>query len=716
MIKYAKIFLFIFLPGIISCQGENVVRVYFPKSSPILKYGISKFADQIDISTYDISHEPETQNQPSVFILTPGFYPNQEAEAIFKVHHQDITNDGYKIKREKNKVYVIGATERGCLYGILDITEQLKSGISLDKIEEKHVNPAISFRAIKFNLPWSSYRGGPSTEVHVETCKDLEFWEAFLDMMVKNRLNALTLWNRHPFTNMIRAANFPMATLLSEEELEEWQLFWKALFKMAKNRGIETYMVNWNIVVSPEFAKAYETRQYGDTSDLVKTYTRESVTQLINEYEDLTGLGVTLADWMGNHGVEYMTPSEREDWIEDTFIQGIANANRKVKFIHRAVLAGAPKEMRRVIDKADLPEKTIVEVKFNWSHGHSSPKLLLTHANHQGTIEKDFWYPMPENYFIAWMIRNEDFFVLRWGDPEFIRSHIKINNHEYVDGYFVGSECYIPAKDYSHIDPHPDKTWKYAFEKQWLFYHLWGRLMYNPNESDEALAKEFNKRYQNAEPLKLLNAYTLASKVPELIATFYKATWDFTLYSEGFLSVSPVGFSDGKSPFISIEELIKHETLDPKYLNIIDYVDKLNGGSFISGEIITPLQLANTIDEECNEALSIINGINTSDSNPALKSELDDIATWCNLGFYFADKIRAGVALQTYITKKQEMDKRKAISLLEKCLGHWKNVIKLTADRYQEMPYSGTHFDGTFHWSDYLKDVEADIEFAKEVE
>ena len=43
---------------------------------------------------------------------------------------------------------------------------------------------------------------------------------------------------------------------MSDEEFAEWRQFWTSLFRMAKDRGIETYLVNWNIFVSPEFAKA----------------------------------------------------------------------------------------------------------------------------------------------------------------------------------------------------------------------------------------------------------------------------------------------------------------------------------------------------------------------------------------------------------------------------------------------------------------------------
>jgi len=293
-------------------------------------------------------------------------------------------------------------------------------------------------------------------------------------MMVTNRFNALTLWSTHLFPYMIRAKNYPEATPFKDKELRKWQAFWKSLFRMAKERGIETYLVNWNIVVSPEFASAYQAEVYNDTSDQVKQYTRESVTQLIDEYEDLTGLGVTLADWMGNWGEDQMTPREREEWIDETFVAGMKEAGRKIKFIHRAVLAGDPAEMRKVIDDAELPEKTIVEVKFNWSHAYSTPHLSLTHSNDEGTINRGFWDPKPENYFIAWMMRNEDFFVLRWGNPNFIREHMMINHLPYVDGYFVGSEGYIPAVDYSHKDD-SHKTWEYAFQKQWMFLPSLGK-------------------------------------------------------------------------------------------------------------------------------------------------------------------------------------------------------------------------------------------------
>jgi len=49
------------------------------------------------------------------------------------------------------------------------------------------------------------------------------FWELFLDMMVENRFNKLTLWNLHPYNYLIRTESYPEANSMSDEEFAEWR-------------------------------------------------------------------------------------------------------------------------------------------------------------------------------------------------------------------------------------------------------------------------------------------------------------------------------------------------------------------------------------------------------------------------------------------------------------------------------------------------------------
>jgi hypothetical protein len=213
---------------------------------------------------------------------------------------QTLRKEGFEIGNRDNMLTISAIDAAGAMYGALDVAEQIRMGKNRQKISNKKQEPYFTVRALKFNLPWSSYRVGPAMEQHLEVCRDLKFWQRFIDQMAENHFNILSLWNVHPFSFMVKPKNFPGANNFSDKEMAEWKIFWTSLFRMCRNRGIEPFIVNWNIAVSPEFAKKYGVRERNDTSEIVKRYTREVVTQVINEYPDLAGIGITLADWMSN--------------------------------------------------------------------------------------------------------------------------------------------------------------------------------------------------------------------------------------------------------------------------------------------------------------------------------------------------------------------------------------------------------------------------------
>ena len=138
---------------------------------------------------------------------------------------------------------------------------------------------------------------------------------------------------------MIRPKNFPEASPFNDAEMKEWKTLFSGIFRMAKERAIDIYIIPFNIFVSPEFSKAHNVNMdnlqhdffvKGDTSELVKRYTRECVTQMLQEYPEITGMGLTLGEGMGG-----MTPQQREDWMRETIIEGMRLAGRKLKLVHR---------------------------------------------------------------------------------------------------------------------------------------------------------------------------------------------------------------------------------------------------------------------------------------------------------------------------------------------------------------------------------------------
>ncbi|TXG38634.1 hypothetical protein [Seonamhaeicola maritimus] len=655
-------------------------------------------------------------NQFETFLIESGNQTiitnsKETAQVILELKNSGSSDDdSFTITNQNNVITISSSHKRGVFYGLQDITEQLKSGESWKDISGKAVDAHYKFRAIKFNLPWFSYRSGENLALHYDTCKDLKFWESFLNMMAENKFNVLSLWNLHPYMFMVQSEKFPKARPFSDEEMKEWQSFFKTIFKMAKDRGIETYIFNWNIFVSKEFGEAYNIGEYskdsgfwgeGETNALLEEYTREMVSKTINEYENLTGIGITLGERMGG-----MTSEERRDWINRTMIAALKEANREVKLFYRAPLSAGLSShgtvsksteilTREAIESIDMEDDVYLGFKYNWSHGHSSPKLSIVHG---GILTDTYWNPKPKNYKGVYTVRNEDFFALRWAQPDFIRNYLSNNSQDYIGGAIIGSETYIPAKDYITKEEH--RTWDYAFERQWLFYKVWGNLLYNNSISDDYFINSLEEKFNIEDATELLNAWKLGSMNANRVASFHRGTWDATLYTEGFTTIG------GK--FIDINKFINHPVLDSSYVNIKDFV----AGKF-KEEQITPIELANITEKESNEALAFVKSFKENhQDNKLLQIELNDIEAWGHYGLYFADKIHGGTFLETYRKFGKDGAQFKAVKHLEQAADHWK-VYTETMERYNvsEMPYQ---FDPKFSWRKHIADAENDVSIAKQ--
>ncbi|MBN2610568.1 MAG: hypothetical protein JXB00_03350 [Bacteroidales bacterium] len=689
---------------LLSCtKSKLTLHLDFNASAPEILYGVEKIKELHHSNVVDFS-----DSNPDLTIQA-------------RLDTVNLKSEAYRIVSQNRVVEVAGGDEVGLMYGLLEVKNQLKTGGR--SVQNKQESPNLMFRAIKHNLPWSTYRNSEALSLHYETCRDTSYWEAFLDMMAENRFNKLTLWNLHPFNYLVKTEKYPEACGFSDKELAEWQKFWRTLFRMAKNRGIETYLVNWNIFVSPEFAKAHNVCDYcienkhfvpiGDTSEIIKDYTRESVKAVIDTYPYLTGLGITLGEGMGG-----MTADEREHWLLDSYIQGMRMASRKVKFIHRVPLSAGTgsggstsveveKMTRENLDSLTCVDGPInIELKFNWSHSFSTPHLVKVHG---GELTDAYWNPMPEKYYLAWMMRNEDFFMLRWGQPDFIRKHITTNVHPYVNGYYIGSECYIPAKDY--ITSLAGASYRYAFERQWMFYKVCGRLLYDPNTPDEFFTDAFEQRFPKLGK-KLFEAQTKASKVPLIIASYQNATWDFSLYSEGMLQ-STIKNGGKALRLIPLDDMADKQPMDPTYLSISEFLENEYN---LPDDKISPVHLADSIESFCNQALLEVKRIKPG-KNVDLLYEVSDIKTWAYLGLYFSNKLRASVEYKRFIISHDEKDLQKAIDWLTIANAYWHSLVEVTTPVYK--PVELTHYcendkefaEVFFHWSKVEGEVKAELDW-----
>ncbi|MBD0377907.1 MAG: hypothetical protein ICV51_20050, partial [Flavisolibacter sp.] len=178
------------------------VSIVYDKASPQAKYAVDMLGKALIPKGYTLNSEK------SAIVIT------------LSINTKQLPEEAYAISVNDKRLTITGGDNRGMIYGSLSLAEEIRKGGRLENIKARSEKPHYSFRAIKFDLPWDTYRHSDALDLHYETCRDLNYWKAFLDMMVENRLNSLTLWNQHPYTFMIKPKNFPEASPFTDAQLK----------------------------------------------------------------------------------------------------------------------------------------------------------------------------------------------------------------------------------------------------------------------------------------------------------------------------------------------------------------------------------------------------------------------------------------------------------------------------------------------------------------
>jgi len=318
------------------------------------------------------------------------------------------------------------------------------------------------------------------------------------------------------------------------------------------------------------------------------------------------------------------------------------------------------------------------------------------------------------------MLRNEDFFFLRFGNSDFIRRHIAANGHDFVGGYAIGSEGFIPAEEYAYPPESSARSWRFSFEKQWLFYQQWGSLLYDPSTPEEYFESHYKLLYphvaQKVPDLGrlMVAGYNAACEMPLTFARFIYNTWDFTLHSEGFLQ--PVGNPDKSSGgFVSVKTLSdkRTRTLDPTLENVYSFVHSRNI------TLISPLQVASNLEADAHTAERFISGvIHAAAMNLTLLSEVNDIKAWVHLGRHFAFKIRGAVEYETYRSSKTKNTtlQMAAVRHLRAAQEEWAGLVNVTSVfMAPEIPLLDLGQNYTFHWRKFAGMAARDVRLAEQL-
>jgi hypothetical protein len=610
---------------------------------------------------------------------------------------RDLPAEAFRIAKTAGGYRILGGDARGVLYGALDAAGQIRlSGA----IREKQSQPSLGIRGLKFNIPLPG-TGYLSEEdlAHNQWFWNLDYWARFLDMAARNRYNAITFWSAHPYGRMVRIAKYPEAAEVPAAELDRNIAFFRRLFQMAADRGLDTYLVTWNIHVSRPFAEKRGIAAAGFDSPDVRDYQREAIKSLFATYPMLTGLGTTVGERMPG-----MTIQQKLDWIADTYFAALREVGRPVPFILR-YWQSEPKPMAAMLAKVKHSAPVYLDIKFNGEHMYSSPKPHVLDPKWVELARQGRWK-------LLWHLRNDCIFILRWGDPDFVRDTVRSMMGPDAAGFVEGSELDVPGTDRIHTaEAKPHLDWEYKFEKHWFRYMLWGRLGYDAAEPDSTWKAHFTHRF-GAAGNDVFDAMRQAGKIVPQITSYHWNYMNGDWYPEGSIGSWNTSYEQPRvnyrraAMYHDVRTYIFNNTIDSTMANIPEFVA---GASKAPG----PLEIAARLEGFGKNALAALARARgkVERGRKEFTCTDSDLEAYGNLGIYYAEKLRGAAHLAQFLFTGNRAGQQTAVADLGRAAAAWRNVAAATGKHY--IPHEVWLF-GQFHWNLYTADVERDVAIARE--
>lgn len=507
---------------------------------------------------------------------------------------------------------------------------------------------------------------------------DWDFWVHYLERMAEEKYNVLSLWSLNPFPSMVDIPEFPDASVedvmgflkpkaaqlsgygiydgekrlypIKKMTIKEKIDFWKRVMAYAKSLCIDVMIFTWNV-----FTYGTEGMHGGISADPCNpeciAYMRAAVRTLIQTYPDLKGLGITCGEnlWQDHTDIPFLAA---------TYGMGVKDAlakepGREFHFINRMHFS----HYQEIIEAfGDLPCHHELSFKYSQAHMFSAVK---PHFIDSFLLQKDPDIPL-------WLtIRNDDFYMLRWADEQFLRSYLRGMPER--EGMYIGADGFTWANYY--LDTHDEPSC--IFDRFWYFFAMWGALSYDPHTGEKwwqaELATHFGISADELGPL--LSLWADASRLIPLQQCVHWHDFDFQWYPEGCCLYLPQ-FHEIR--FANLNEFVQgHAIPGGDYVSIEEYckgrrTHKQN-----------PAEVAKQMIAIGESGLKKLDGLVGRFCRKEAIDTLRDIRSMLHLGLYYGYKIQAAIALYRIRYQGRTEEKAVGIQAIQSAIPHW---LAYTAD------------------------------------
>ena len=590
----------------------------------------------------------------------------------------NLPQEGFTITRKGKRINITGNDASGAIYGTNRLLEYFGQYGNLETPEIIVDAPEMKIRGACVGLQKTVYLPGhkvyeyPYTPENFPWFYDKELWVKYLDMLAADNMNAVFLWNGHPFASLVKLEDYPFAVEVDDATMEKNQEMFTFLTTEAQKRGIRVIQMFYNIIVSKPFADHYgivTQDRNRPITPLISDYTRKSIAAFIEKYPNV-GFLICLGEAMA-------TIEDDVEWMTKTIIPGIKDGLKasgrtdEPPIILRSHDTDGPLVLKKSLP---LYKNIYTMTKYN---GES----LTTYqpGGPWGETQKQLSSVAPIHISNVHILANLEPF--RWSSPTFTQKAVQAMHRVHgANGLHLYPQASYWDWPYT-ADKLPGGERQLQIDRDWMWYAAWGRYSWDCHRGDDKAYWE--KRladYYGTDTLtakRIIEAYDESGEIaPKLLRRFgitegnrqtlllgmkmsqLVNPYKYTVYEEFYLSCGPAG-----------EKLI-------------EYVEKEWKHEKHSGEL--PLDIVDQCVTHGDKAVAAISGI--GDKITKNKDEfnrlVNDINCYKDFAYSFKYKVLAAQQVLNYKWSKDINYLNKAVPLLEKSNDYYAQLVNKTKDTY----------------------------------
>jgi len=578
----------------------------------------------------------------------------------------ELKPEGFILTCVDGAMSVTGADQSGVLYGCLELADRIRERNEIpanlrltDAPEFKLRGPAIGMQKLGGEYLW------PYTPENFPFFYNKEHWLEYLDFLASIRMNAVFLWNGHPFASLVQLDDYPEALEVSPEVMKKNREVFSWLTAECDKRGVWLIQNFYNIHLPKALGLGMHLRK---SHPKAADYTRKSIAKFVEEYPNV-GIMPCLGEALSGKEAQV-------EWFTETIIPGVMDGLKArgqtelpplVVRGHHIVEYGSHKE---VFSKGlELYPNLFSMVKYN---GES-----LTSETPRGKYQqyhKDLAKYSSTHMANVHILANLEPF--RYGDFSFIRNSCKA-----IRDRLDGNGLHLYPLNYWEWPICPDTDELKQIDRDRLWFQIWARYSWkldrDPTEERNYWISEIAKTYGNREAAEpIFEAYDAFGEcAPRILRRFGITGGNRQCMSLGMFLEQ---LTDPKNVW---QEL--YDSDSPLGETITQYIAKEFSGEAHIGE--TPVQVIDEIKAFAAKAVEQI-----KIAAPYVTANKDEFELVANdircveaMTNFYCTKVEAAMMVHRYRHNKNKAYMQKAFTLLEESLVHYKKLANLTKDTYR---------------------------------